>query len=172
MGKVIAIANQKGGVGKTTTAINLAASLTAADMRTLLIDLDPQSAVLYSAGGGELDSGSIEERLISEDAMGHGFDWKNADAPASVIFTGADKTAAFEGMPAGEDLDRTQAFDDEEEVDLGQFDKSQTASGAGVDRLAEELESGVGLPGCCAICWAACCMAWAALSIDFWAPWF
>lgn len=70
MGRVIAIANQKGGVGKTTTAVNLSACMAAAHKKTLLIDLDPQGNATQGLGiDKNAVEGSVYDLLVNDKSV-------------------------------------------------------------------------------------------------------
>ena len=95
MGKIIAVANQKGGVGKTTTAVNLTAALGARGYRVLLVDVDPQGNSTSGLGVNKRDlRQSTYELLLSsllpEQVLRH-TEFKNVDLlPSNIALAGAE----------------------------------------------------------------------------------
>jgi chromosome partitioning protein len=99
VGRILCVANQKGGVGKTTTAINLAVGLAKAGRRTLLVDLDPQCNATTGLGHQPTDSHPLVSRQPLRDSL------RTADIATLEILPGSRSFKDVEALatgPAGE----------------------------------------------------------------------
>ncbi len=94
MGKIVAIANQKGGVGKTTTCVNLAASMAATKRKVLVIDLDPQGNATMASGVDKYQVDATVYEFLVEDAPFNDVVCRNTTGHYDLIAANGDVTAA------------------------------------------------------------------------------